>query len=189
MPNILRVKCAVVGDSTVGKTALMQMLLSEGRQFPKSYTMTLGADLFVKQIPIPDTDDVVELYLYDSSGLEIYEDLLPKYWNEPKMMMVLYDVTSESSFQAASQWTTLVRSFIPKKFADVAPGILFANKVDLVERRTVNEQMGTETAEKFGLHYLEGSAKQNLGVKEPFSLLAQEWFGIVHRTPRNFGVS
>jgi len=39
MSNILRAKCVVVGNSTVGKTAISQMFLSDGRQFPKNYNM------------------------------------------------------------------------------------------------------------------------------------------------------
>lgn len=34
-----KVKCAVVGDSQVGKTALCKMYSTQGNQFPKSYQM------------------------------------------------------------------------------------------------------------------------------------------------------
>jgi GTPase SAR1 family protein len=39
MSNILRTKCVIVGNSTVGKTALTKMFLSDGREFPKNYNM------------------------------------------------------------------------------------------------------------------------------------------------------
>lgn len=39
MSNLLRTKCVIVGNCTVGKTALTQTFLSDGRQFPKNYNM------------------------------------------------------------------------------------------------------------------------------------------------------
>jgi GTPase SAR1 family protein len=39
MSNILRTKCVIVGNSTVGKTALAKVFLSDGREFPKNYNM------------------------------------------------------------------------------------------------------------------------------------------------------
>ena len=37
MENVIRTKCAIVGDVTVGKTSLTQMFLTDGREFPKNY--------------------------------------------------------------------------------------------------------------------------------------------------------
>ena len=38
-PLVLRAKCVVVGDATVGKSALVQNFVSDGAKFPKSYLM------------------------------------------------------------------------------------------------------------------------------------------------------
>jgi len=40
---------------------------------------TFGVDLNVKTVSIPDTSDTVELFIYDSSGRDLYNDLLSKY--------------------------------------------------------------------------------------------------------------
>ena len=82
----------------VGKTALVQQFLNAGTAFPKSYSMTLGAEvvawsfflmfivhlvsmfiiqLFIlsqvasKLVHIPDTSDAVELLILDCSGREV----------------------------------------------------------------------------------------------------------------------
>jgi transport family protein 27 len=39
MSNILRTKCIIVGNQTVGKTALTKMFVSDGGEFPKNYIM------------------------------------------------------------------------------------------------------------------------------------------------------
>lgn len=91
---MLRCKVAVVGDATVGKTALLQVLKSTGHDYPKNYVMvsdaawlhgrpvrvthkacggqTSGVDLCIKSIPIPDSNVVVELYLFDCAGQSIF---------------------------------------------------------------------------------------------------------------------
>ena len=69
----------------MGKTALVQQFLNAGTAFPKSYSMTLGAEvvdwslssLFIlsqvasKLVHIPDTSDAVELLILDCSGREV----------------------------------------------------------------------------------------------------------------------
>jgi GTPase SAR1 family protein len=39
MSTILRTKCVIVGNPTVGKTALTKMFVSDGGDFPKNYIM------------------------------------------------------------------------------------------------------------------------------------------------------
>ena len=70
----------------MGKTALVQQFLNAGTAFPKSYSMTLGAEVVVwsfflhvhlvsqvasKLVHIPDTSDAVELLILDCSGREV----------------------------------------------------------------------------------------------------------------------
>ncbi|KDR10846.1 intraflagellar transport protein 27 homolog [Zootermopsis nevadensis] len=175
MSNILRTKCVIVGNCTVGKTALSQTFLSDGRQFSKNYNMTFGVDLKVKTLSIPDSNDTVELFIYDSSGQDVHNNCLSKYWHEPNILMAVFDVTSELSLDSVSHWVALVRSTIPQKAASTTPGVLFGNKTDLVDRRVVSPKTGSTMAEKLGLMYFEGSAKENQGIEEPFFLLAHEW--------------
>ena len=53
--TILRSKLVVVGDPTVGKSALIQSFHSDGTHFPKNYNMTTGVELCVKMVNIPDS--------------------------------------------------------------------------------------------------------------------------------------
>ena len=66
----------MVGETTVGKTAICHQLSSDGTDFPKNYLTTTLSDVLVKSVKIPDTNDLVELFLMDSSGNEIYDDIL-----------------------------------------------------------------------------------------------------------------
>lgn len=114
MPTCLRAKCVVVGDSTVGKSALCQAFHSDGSHFPKNYTMTTGVELLVKHVNIPDSKDSVELYMYDSAGKEIFAEHVQNFWEQPSVVMVVYDVTSETSFSSCAKWLERVKSQKPE---------------------------------------------------------------------------
>merc|ERR1712018_1016400 len=91
MPNVLRAKVAVVGESHVGKTSMCSQLTSDGMNFPKNYLLTHLMEVRVKAVNIPDTNNVVELYLNDCSGKEIYGDLLAECWSDTVMVVAMYD--------------------------------------------------------------------------------------------------
>ena len=74
----------------MGKTALVQQFLNAGTAFPKSYSMTLGAEVVLwsffsmfilsqvasKLVHIPDTSDAVELLILDCSGREVINPVI-----------------------------------------------------------------------------------------------------------------
>ena len=92
---MLRCKVVVVGDATVGKSALISMFHSggacararraretvwkprsaAGTSYPKQYVMTSWVDFRVKQVNIPDTSTAVELYLFDCAGQSIFNQI------------------------------------------------------------------------------------------------------------------
>lgn len=74
----LAAKCILAGDPAVGKTALVQMFRSDGTHFQKNYTLTTGVDLVVKTVPVLDTNDSVELFIFDSAGKELFSEMLDK---------------------------------------------------------------------------------------------------------------
>uniref|UniRef100_A0A1B6C4V0 Uncharacterized protein n=2 Tax=Clastoptera arizonana TaxID=38151 RepID=A0A1B6C4V0_9HEMI len=130
--NIYRSKLVFIGECTVGKTALLQMIISDGREYPKTYNM----------------------------------------WDQPNLLMIVYDVTSKYTFDAVSEWhkVALAAEWAPISRSPLA-SLLFANKCDLSSHRIVSEQDGRLLAEKLNMEYFEGSAKENQGIVEAF-----QWF-------------
>ena len=170
---LLRAKCVLVGNSKVGKTALAQTFHSEGTHFSKAYTLTAGVTTCVKTVQVPDTPHSVEIYILDSSGNELYSDLIVRYWENPSMVAVVYDVTEPQSLASCPMWLEKVRSQKP----EIAfPGALIANKSDLTNRWAVNSDEGKRFAEGKGLAYFETSAKDSKDVESPFVYLATEFY-------------
>ncbi len=87
----------------MGKTSLCRQLSSDGTDFPKNYLTTTLCEVMVKTVKIPDTNDVVELYLMDSSGNDIYRDQLTECWKQSNLIVAVYDVTREESIGSVTK--------------------------------------------------------------------------------------
>jgi len=172
MPTILRCKCVIVGDATVGKSSLAQLFHSDGSHFQKNYSMTQGVEVLVKPVNVPETADSVEMYIYDSAGKEIFSEYVKRLWEHPSVVMVVYDCTSETSFSSCVKWLERLKSAAPKT---EIPGVLIANKVDLDTRRVISPKKGQELANNNKLEYFECSAKELQNVDTPFFYLASEF--------------
>ncbi|MEW5316620.1 MAG: hypothetical protein WDW38_007981 [Sanguina aurantia] len=101
---VLRCKVAVCGDAAVGKSALISMFTSKGQKFPKAYSMTSGVEVIVAPVPVPDTTAMVELFLFDTAGNDLYKDSVSQYWNGVYYAILVYDVTDADSFEACKSW-------------------------------------------------------------------------------------
>jgi GTPase SAR1 family protein len=64
----LRNKLAILGNQYVGKSTLIQKLITTNFQFSKTYSMTNGCEVSVKEINIHELN--VELYIHDIGGHE-----------------------------------------------------------------------------------------------------------------------
>ncbi|XP_033088730.1 intraflagellar transport protein 27 homolog isoform X2 [Trachypithecus francoisi] len=142
----------VRGDPAVGKTALTQIFRSDGAHFQKSYTLTTGMDLVVKTVPVPDTGDSV--------------------WESPNVLCLVYDVTSEQSFNNCSKWLEKARAQAPGMSL---PGVLVGNKTDLVGRRAVDSAEARAWALGQGLECFETSVKEMENFEAPFHCLAKQF--------------
>ena len=71
---MLRCRLIMVGDSTVGKTSIVNQFVELA--LPKTYQMTQGVDYKVKELKVEDTDYTVEFHIIDLCGNPIYEDFI-----------------------------------------------------------------------------------------------------------------
>ena len=189
MTNVLRAKLMVIGDSAVGKTSIVQQFLNSGAAFPKNYSMTLSADILTRTINIPESQDTVELIIVDCSGKTINNDIIKKvnemngasYIKETlllqlsegcSLMLSVFDVTRDESLATAKTWMETLREWSEMKNI---PGVIIGNKTDLTERRSVPAKAGLDIANSLKVQYLECSAKDNVGVEDPFFYLANEF--------------
>ncbi|KAF0717324.1 Aste57867_2355 [Aphanomyces stellatus] len=171
---VLRCKVMVVGDGAVGKTALLQSFKSNGHDYPKNYIMTSNAELYVKPIPIAETNAIVELYMFDCPGQSIFNqrEFGSVHFDGASMVMVVFDVNSKESFKSCTKWYQDVANPAPNH---QLPGVLVGNKSDNKEgnRDAISQKEAEDFAEQNNLKYFECSARLGTGVDAPFQFMAK----------------
>mmetsp|Transcript_15556 Transcript_15556/g.21857 ORF Transcript_15556/g.21857 Transcript_15556/m.21857 type:complete len:187 (+) Transcript_15556:105-665(+) len=166
---LLRCKVAIVGDAEVGKSALTTMFHKSSK--PANYVMTLGVDFCVKTVKIPNEDSQVELYLFDTSGHDIYAKLRHKYWEGASWVVVVYDCTDKKSFDNCANWIAELNKAVVKGSGKLQ-GVLVASKSDLKDSAQVTSEQGAQFAYKNGFGFFECSALTGKDVDAPFNFIA-----------------
>ncbi|KAK8882619.1 hypothetical protein M9Y10_045261 [Tritrichomonas musculus] len=156
-------KVVMVGDSGVGKTALVNRI-SEGA-FVNVHVPTVGSQFITLNLEIEGTKIVLELW--DTAGQEVYRSLVGFYTREAKGAFLVCDITNKASFDGLHEWVNFI--------TDAAPGvkiILFANKIDLSNRLVTNEML-QEFSKSHNLEFFEGSAKTGENTTNAFERMGE----------------
>lgn len=130
---VLRTKVVLVGDEAVGKTSIVQSLLTSS-SCSKQYRMTLGIDFSVKEVAV-NSNVTVDLFLYTTGGQSIvnqrHDIMAAPIWAKANYIVCVYDIGSRVSFQNCSKWIEQVRSCSTSTItANEVPCLLIGNKAD-----------------------------------------------------------
>jgi Ras-related protein Rab-6A len=135
--------------------------------FDSTYQATIGIDFLSKTMYLEDR--TVRLQLWDTAGQERFRSLIPSYIRDSSVAVVVYDITSQKSFQQTRKWVDDVRG---ERGSDVII-VLVGNKTDLSEKREVKAEDGEAEAKRLGCLFVETSAKVGHNVKVLFKRIAQ----------------
>lgn len=158
-------KVVLVGDPNVGKTSIA--LRHAQGSFPSKHHPTLGANFVIWETQVKGTD--IKLIIGDSGSQERFYNILPTYFKGALAAALVYDITNKTSFEKLDFWLEKLRSGVGNK-----PFILIGNKLDLETKREVTREQAESQAKKYGVEYLEVSAKNNVNLQEMFLLLADK---------------
>ncbi|XP_020497513.2 rho-related GTP-binding protein RhoH [Labrus bergylta] len=157
----MSLKCVLVGDSAVGKTALLVRFTSE--TFPDSYKPTVfentGVEVYMDGVQI-------SLGLWDTAGNDNFRQIRPRSY----VVLICFSVANPNSLaNVQHKWINEVREYLPR-----VPILVVATQTDL---REVGSYRGTCISPAEGRHvaqqvhakgYLECSSLSNRGVQQVF---------------------
>nr|XP_038039119.1 ras-related protein Rab-3B isoform X3 [Anas platyrhynchos] len=106
-------------------------------------------------------------YVEDTAGQERYRTITTAYYRGAMGFILMYDITSEDSFNAVQDWATQIKTYS----WDNAQVILVGNKCDMEDERIVPLEKGKHLADQLGFDYFEASAKENINVRQVFERL------------------
>eukprot|EP00937_MAST-01D_sp_MAST-1D-sp2_P000570 g570.t1 len=198
--DIVRMKIISMGEGAVGKSCLIKRYCEGkvrgsardarararrvahpsfshfGAQFVGRYISTIGIDFGVKPVTV-GAGNAVRINFWDLSGHPEFFDVRNEFYKDTQGGILVYDVTSRSSFEALGNWIKEAAKF---GGGDV-PLVVCANKVRCVsngvcrvqllvdKRRQVTEAEGRAWAESRGFPYFETSAQSGANVNAVFA--------------------
>ncbi|CAM4693728.1 unnamed protein product [Leuciscus chuanchicus] len=155
----------LLGDSGVGKTCLLCRFTDN--EFHPSHISTIGVDFKMKTLEIDGIK--VRIQIWDTAGQERYQTITKQYYRRAQGIFLVYDITSERSFQHIMKWASDVDEYAPEKVQK----ILVGNKSDEEQKRQVATEQGDKLAKAYGMDFFETSAFTNHNITESFTRLAE----------------
>jgi len=139
-------KIALVGDSGVGKTNLLNRLVT--KDFLKESKATVGVELQSKTYKIDDR--IVKLQIWDTAGQERFQSLTSSYFKGAKGGMIVYDITKNETYNnAINHWVECIKQNGDPEICI----ILIGNKSDLELNREVKISSAKDKAKELGTQY------------------------------------
>ena len=155
--NISRVKLILLGDTGVGKSAIIKRFHQD--KFESDLTSTLCANFIEKEFIIKKKKVILEVW--DTAGQETFNSMTKIFVKNSKIIILVYNVTSLKSFEALDYWY----DFIIK---EIGPNVILGlagNKTDLIFdadfTEEVSSEKGKEFANKIGASFALVSAKES----------------------------
>ncbi|PNT76789.1 hypothetical protein BRADI_1g53610v3, partial [Brachypodium distachyon] len=179
----------------VGKSCLL-LRFSDG-SFTASFITTIGIDFKIRTVELDGKR--IKLQIWDTAGQERFRTITTAYYRGAMGILLVYDVTDESSFNNIRNW---IRN-IEQHASDNVNKILVGNKADMDESKksyglasrwkfcksnrkncsdtrerltwvVLPTSKGQALADEYGIPFFETGAKTNLNVEQVFFSIAKD---------------
>lgn len=100
----IQAKVVLLGDMGAGKSSIALRFSKD--QFNEYQESTIGAAFVTQTLPASSSPahPAVKFEIWDTAGQERYRSLAPMYYRHAAAAIVVFDITSEPSFEQAKTW-------------------------------------------------------------------------------------
>ena len=145
------IKIILLGESGVGKTNLIRV--TTGEEFEQN-SMSSSSGSYKEGFYISSTKKKFIYHLWDTAGQEAYRSLNKIFIKNAKVVIFVYAIDNEQSFNELKYWIELAKAELGEDFV---MGIV-ANKIDLFEEQQVKEEVAKDFAKKQKIKFRATSA-------------------------------
>jgi len=160
-------KVITVGDSGVGKTAIIRRYVSNSYQ--ENTTTTVGIACAFKDITL-DNNQVISLKLIDTAGQEQFRSISKAYFKNADAVLFVFDVSKKDTFDSITYW---IKEFNENNSKSEMPKYLLGNKCDL-KSVISKDDIDKFLEENKDYEYFETSAKNNISIDNLFKNVAEK---------------
>ena len=163
-----KVKLVFLGESGVGKTSIINRFIHN--QFEDKRESTLGAQFFSKIINYPLFNISLQFDIWDTAGQEKYKSVTKFFYRDAKIIVLVYDITRESSFDEIKNfWLNQIKSCGEKDGVVCLCGA----KNDLIDKEKVKEEDVRKFAKENQIYFRLCSSLNNEGIDSLFEFLGK----------------
>ena len=123
---------------------------------------SIGVDFKLKNIEIDSKK--IKLQIWDTAGQERFKTITTSYYKGAHAILIVFDITDRDSFDHVRNWMADIDKFAKEGVLR----ILVGNKCDLEQNRRVRKEEAEEIAKKYGINYIETSAKDTINIDDLF---------------------
>ena len=164
------VKVVLLGESGVGKTSIISQFTTH--KFDPHRETSLSAQFISKTVDFPDINQSIKFDIWDTVGQEKYRSLAKIFYKDAKVIVFVYDITTEFSFEGIKKyWYDET-----KANTDGNPILaVVANKIDLYLEQKVSNDDGKAFAEEIGAIFQTTSALSDSGITQLFDNIGKTY--------------
>jgi small GTP-binding protein len=163
------IKVVLLGESGVGKTSIINQFIS--KKFNPKMNTSVSAQFTSKIMEFPEQKRTLRFDIWDTVGQEKYRSLTKIFYKDAKIIIFVYDITTEYSFNALQNyWYT---ETVDNTDGDPIYAVC-ANKYDLYDKAVVQTQDGKKFADKIKAIFQNTSAKSDTGINILFENLGKK---------------
>lgn len=113
--NTTQVKLVLLGDSGVGKSSIVLRFVADN--FKEDTDATIGASYMSKMLQIQEK--AIKFNIWDTAGQERYRSLAKMYYRDAMVVLLVFALSEETSFDSLRHWYKEVQENAPKNVGKV----------------------------------------------------------------------
>eukprot|EP00403_Amphidinium_massartii_P013680 CAMPEP_0178428210 /NCGR_PEP_ID=MMETSP0689_2-20121128/30156_1 /TAXON_ID=160604 /ORGANISM="Amphidinium massartii, Strain CS-259" /LENGTH=210 /DNA_ID=CAMNT_0020049967 /DNA_START=63 /DNA_END=692 /DNA_ORIENTATION=+ len=145
-------KIVLVGDSSVGKSALVYRFIHN--KLLVESKATVGIAFFKQNLVDPESGEEYALQIWDTAGQEKFQSVTTHHYRAADGALLVFDIANERSFLNLDKWLYELR----ENTEPTVVTALVGTKVDLNPKRQVATERAIAYARANGLIYCETSS-------------------------------
>ena len=164
------IKVVLLGESGVGKTSIISQFTTN--KFDPRCQSSVSAQFISKMIDFPEYKKTIKFDIWDTVGQEKYRSLAKIFYKDAKIIIFVYDITSEFTFNS-------LKDFWYKESINNADNdpifAVVANKIDLYKKQVIDNRTGKAYADEINAIFQTTSAMSNSGINTLFDHLGKKF--------------